>query len=543
MFMMGLLIPQGATAFGVGWMPGSHSEHQKITYLALDCRSTFDPQTKPTHCFAPDTGSNLYQPDGALWPAITTPDGMLAPRWGGPYWAHCDDADFMQQSGYPQSYHSASSRLGMCRDWVQGLLYMGVKDKKLCNATGEPGAILRIYLDITQYPPTRFLKRWTCDGVTDLSAWLQSQIVQAKVSQPQYYSNKGGCEFDKENYNGDRVYGGVNVKCEIILSLGQALHAIQDFYSHSNVADNERIYDPIDASNPPGLVNSVGYKVLDYWDLTKPRLLATQPPIDLATGCYPDSACIEQGRIPHDKLNKDKGHINLNYYELEPSLGGCPGGWIGQVCTANFRSGDFLNSNSMDYRNNFETAVNMAVRGTRKAWADTQTLIINQYGETKGAQIICGITSDTPNNCLNPNSTFAHSLATPTIAKTTKKIIPAWVRAQWTAIENDTLIPYVFKTSASIKGLAGWIDCGESKAHGRNFKIPGMVVKGVSCKDAKNLIKTYDNGTHKPNFSCIPVSQDINNPETDKIGTICRTNSGRVEIHLLPDCPDSECGF
>ena len=106
-------------------------------------------------------------------------------------------------------------------------------------------------------------------------------------------------------------------KCASLEGLGRVLHAAQDFYAHSNWADEADPARPIGEENPPGLNLPGPSPVLD------PRsAMAPSVPADLTTGCYvlkdevPGVGACEL-RVTHAALNKDRGLI-------DPSRGGRP---------------------------------------------------------------------------------------------------------------------------------------------------------------------------------------------------------------------------
>ena len=96
---------------------------------------------------------------------------------------------------------------------------------------------------------------------------------------------------------------------------GRALHGAQDFYSHSNWADEADPARPIGADNPPGLDLPAPSPVLDLRGSGAPAV-----PADLTTGCFvlrdsvPGVGACER-RVTHAGLNKDNGLV-------DPSTGG-----------------------------------------------------------------------------------------------------------------------------------------------------------------------------------------------------------------------------
>ena len=70
-------------------------------------------------------------------------------------------------------------------------------------------------------------------------------------------------------------------KCASLEAFGRALHGAQDFYSHSNWADEADPARPIGADNPPGLNLPAPSPVLDLRGSGTPTV-----PADLTTGCF-----------------------------------------------------------------------------------------------------------------------------------------------------------------------------------------------------------------------------------------------------------------
>ena len=160
-------------------------------------------------------------------------------------------------------------------------------------------------------------------------------------------------------------------KCNVLEHFGLALHASQDFYSHSNWVDAAG---GNTVANPPGLGMSGRAPWLD--------IRGDHPfPEGLMTGCYKSSSvadvagtggCI--GRVTHVALNKDKGVI-------DPQIGAgkTPRGQTG---------------------GNFKRAVEAATDDTGDKWKLLQERIIARYGTKDGNLIICAIARDDPvKNC------------------------------------------------------------------------------------------------------------------------------------------------
>ena len=235
--------------------------------------------------------------------------------------AHCDDADFLSNS-YPRAREQATVQL----------------------------------MDCVAHLRTRF--REGVDSAKDLLNG-KNQIVADQVSL------NTDCK-----YFGD---GGDRAKCESIEGLGRALHGAQDFYSHSNWADEADPSRPIGSDNPPGLNLPGPSPILDLRGkgvLNVPR--------ELTTGCYvlrdrvPGVETCEQ-RITHAALNKDNGIIDSRTGTTTGPT--TPRGLVKQ---------------------NFAKAVAGAVSETRRQWLDFRSELATRYGEEKASLMICALTRDDP---------------------------------------------------------------------------------------------------------------------------------------------------
>ena len=167
--------------------------------------------------------------------------------------AHCDGADHLATPGYPQSAADARGRLEACRTFIV---------RNLDAAVESAGRLV------------------TADGAV--------AAVDAAMSPACVFNGRPG-----------------RAKCEVLDHFGQALHASQDFYSHSNWVD---VAAPgaSDRRNPPGL----NHRGPAPW--LRPDG-ATPFPVGLITGCYEGypEALYCRGRVRHAVLNKDTGVIGI----------------------------------------------------------------------------------------------------------------------------------------------------------------------------------------------------------------------------------------
>jgi hypothetical protein len=166
---------------------------------------------------------------------------------------------------------------------------------------------------------------------------------------------------------------GDRAKCLAIEGLGRALHGAQDFYSHSNWADEADPGRPIGADNPPGLHLPGPSPILDLRGEGLPTV-----PRELSTGCYvlrdrvPGVEACEQ-RTTHAALNKDNGVI-------DPRTGSTTGPTTSRGLV----------------KENFAKAVEGAIRETRRQWRDFRSELATRYGKQKASLMICALTRDDP---------------------------------------------------------------------------------------------------------------------------------------------------
>ena len=188
-----LAVAVAATAYGFGTVNrfGQHAEHERITRASLACGAAGAPGT----CFQANRSST--------WPAARAPSAASARRTRDEIFtpeAHCDDADFLATRGYPQSRAAATAQLNACRTHLQGRFRQAVRAAAACSTLGP-----------ADRRPGRPASTCTFTG----------------------------------GFSG-------RAKCNVIEGLGRALHGVQDFYSHSNYADERDPSRPLAITNPPG---------------------------------------------------------------------------------------------------------------------------------------------------------------------------------------------------------------------------------------------------------------------------------------------------
>jgi hypothetical protein len=287
------------------------SEHGKITRLGLKDAG-----------FGPDTMDALAGKSGAFGAvgAPDRPDRVLTSENK----AHCSGGDFVGAPGYPQSASDAEVKLTACRDYI------------FANLDAAVVAAGRIVPENT--------------------------LTISKDDIPEYIA----CVFNGEPGR---------AKCEVLEAIGLALHASEDFYSHSNWVDKPAP-GAVTADNPAGLGMEGPSPFID------PAAKGSFPK-GLISGCYegsPESQyCTYNGdwaRVRHAVLNKDNGPI-------DPGQGASGPGTTSRGAI----------------NGNFERAVSAAAADTKAKWAWIVAELTRRYGEERGALIACAIRTDDPDDC------------------------------------------------------------------------------------------------------------------------------------------------
>ena len=331
---------QLVTRFGTVNGIGQSTEHELITRAALAC----DPPLSSSNgdCFEPLSIAQVAGQQRTAG-AVGAPDADESTSAV----AHCDDADYLDFAKY-----------------------------KL------PGTYPRTRSEATQ-------------NLIDCIAHLSGRIDEGLTGAERLLDDKDNIiksESDIER-NNCVFFLGVSgrAKCDAIEGLGRALHGVQDFYSHSNWADNADASEQISIQNPPGLHLGAASPLFDLKSAMSP-VGFTVPP-DLSTGCFilgfpPDLSgardCIKQGRITHETLNKDKGDITAKPgVSIPPTnpITRAPKTPRGQITSGT---------------NNFELAVQGAIAETRRQWADFRAGLVERYGPKRAGLMVCAMTKDYP---------------------------------------------------------------------------------------------------------------------------------------------------
>jgi hypothetical protein len=302
-----------AAAFGTIDSAGQHREHERITRASLDCSGSAGSEDD---CFEPASMDFLAGHDREFG-AVGAPDSdeVSDPA------AHCDGADFLA-SGYPRTRAQATAALMDCVDHLR--MRFGEAVDRAAELLDDEGRVIEDEVD------------------------LGSECRMAAAAESR-------------------------AKCATLEALGRVLHGVQDFYSHSNWADEADPTRAIGDDNPPGLDLPGPSPVLDLRSETPPVV-----PPGLSTGCYvlrdtvPGVGECEE-RVTHAALNKDTGLIDPDTgAATEPTK---PRGMVGE---------------------NFAKAVAGAIAETRRQWQDLRDELIARYGEAHAAVMICALTHDDP---------------------------------------------------------------------------------------------------------------------------------------------------
>lgn len=321
-----------AHAFGT---IGHLAEHEHITRAALACGTAGG----DADCFQPRSLDQVAGMKGTFG-AVGSPDNPLTGEILTSA-AHCDNADYVNGPDYrPQDRQRATAALLACINYARARVRAGVQ--RAADLLDSQGRIKpkEVSLKRSAFPP-----------------------------------HPANCFFNRKRGR---------VKCDVIEEFGRALHAMQDFYSHSNWAD-EAEHGPVSVRNPPGGKQAA---ISPLFALFGPEPSATAVPGWLTTGCFDSKAaisgeragCTDGGRtrLKHAWINKDHGVI-------DPSTGAtsCTEGGK-NVCTPRGQVDD-----------NFAHAVRMAIDDTRRQWRDFTTAVRQTY-PGRGDLIVCALTHDDP---------------------------------------------------------------------------------------------------------------------------------------------------
>jgi hypothetical protein len=313
-----------AGAFGTIDSGGQHREHERITRAALACG---EDAGRDVECFQPASVDYLAGHDREFG-AVGAPDNdeISDPA------AHCDNADFLE-AAYPRTRDVATAALLECVDHLR--VRFGEAVDAAEALLGDDGQV------------------------------IAEEVAAAPECSPREASEQ-------------------RAKCTVLEAFGRVLHGAQDFYAHSNWADEADATRPIGPDNPPGLDLPGPSPVLDLRSGTAPAV-----PAELITGCFvlrdevPGvGECAD--RVTHAALNKDNGLVDAETGDATGPT--TPRGMVGD---------------------NFAKAVAGAVAESRRQWQDLRSELTNRYGEDSAARMACALTHDDPVDDCRDRGSFA----------------------------------------------------------------------------------------------------------------------------------------
>lgn len=478
-----------ADAFGTINDPnviGQHCEHERITRAAFAC----PPGVKISdgRCFEE---LSLHQlagrsgPSGAVGQgsngAVGAPD-MLDPTPEGPE-AHCDNADFLNSPDYPRTRKEATEQLQICVNHLRGRFFEGVA---------------------------------AADGIVDDEA----RIMEAKV-------NIGvlDCRF---SFPALQMHFFSRPKCSAIEGLGRALHGVQDFYAHSNWADDA--LPPFTPENPPGLKRA-DYPI--FLDLRSENDISPQVPFNLSTGCFGgaltdgpvgkaghplEPGSIDcTGRITHGTLNKDNGIIDIvTGHTTDPGP----------------------NTPRSDFPGNFECAVLGAIKDSKRVWRHFREEIRRTYGSARGNVMICALVRDDP-----AHDCYGRRVAILRDAPKGRNRV-----AQMQIPVSDWLMEELGGHAHDEGPFEGATDHNTTKSRGSSDELTDPVSEGLDLGGAVHelLWNTTELPKNKTAIVALTSTRDLG--LGDQIAQVWRAGDEGIRVHLglLPPAdspvqkPDSE---
>ena len=321
--VMALTVAVQAPADAFGTVDGKvkqHAEHERITRVLGEHAQDGGGirfQNKVLDLLAGEKGTL-----GAVGAPDRADDSDWRPIYGlGPGYKHCDDADYLPTANYPQSKHKAHDELDRCIEHF---------DRQLDRAVKRAG-----------------------------------ELVSSNGKLNERENDISNCSFGwKPNLKQP-------AKCEVLNGLGRALHLSEDFWSHSNWAD-EAANRPTGTKNPPGLNRT---DIPDFLRYPVPKNYKI--PDGLITGC--DDSVTEfgcKGRVNHSVLAKDTGLI-------DPDTG------VTEIAKNNKYPRGAV-------KQNFQKAVTGARLQARTTWSDLQNEIVKHYGNERGQKIVHAIVTNAP---------------------------------------------------------------------------------------------------------------------------------------------------
>lgn len=313
-----------AFAFGSTDLLGQHSEHQHIT----ESLTAADPLWQPNSL-------KLVAGSAGNFGAVAAPDrptdSSATPLVGlGPGYKHCDNGDWLDTPGYPQSKSAAVGELEKCGRYYQYLLDRAVR---------YAGQIVSPDLKV--------------------NSSVFSMTKGSSISPDSVCAYRFSLAPDS------------NPKCDVINAFGRSLHLAEDVWSHTNWADEPDPARQIGVTNPPGLGNT---EIPDF--LRYPAAVVI--PEGLISGCDDSLPLVPscKGQVTHGTLAKDNGTFD-------------PDGANAQA-TSKYQRGTIV----VDGVTNFQRAITGARKQVASTWNDLQAAIVSKYGDQRGNAIVAVLRSD-----------------------------------------------------------------------------------------------------------------------------------------------------
>lgn len=316
-------------AFGSidGHASGQQAEHERITRSLA--KAGIEPGTLDVLAGKTDFLGAVGAPD-KIGGDIPNPHPPSDPLGLGPAEKHCDNGDFLNVSGYPQTRRMADGELKRCFQYFEQLL-----DQAVVSAG------LLVNANLTVNPAQ----------------------AQASLDQCTFPFAPTAPEF--------------SAKCAVLNRLGRALHLAEDFWSHTNWADFAAPGQGISGTNPPGLGKTQIPSVMRY-----PGAGSAPVPAGLISGCddsiplVGDVLCI--GRVKHSAVAKDNGTID-------------PTNCNTATTTSKYPRSAIVGPGG---KSNFVRAVCGAMKQARQTWDDLSFAIMKKYGNARGKLIMDVIKKD-----------------------------------------------------------------------------------------------------------------------------------------------------
>lgn len=469
--------PSAALSFGTiqGYIFGNgpfNSEHEMITRAALSCAVP----DKVPNCFEPRSLDNLAGKMGTFG-AVGAPDNYSTLGGGPDYW-HCDGADAFQnvRANYPVSPQDARAKLSDCRRYAYLEMNMGTRG-------------------------TSYSSRGTTNGAVGGARFLLNTEGQVDVSD----LSSRSCTF---NLSSGRA------KCNELESFGRALHAIQDFYSHSNWADQPEA-GALSLANPPGLGQAE--MAAAFWNMNE---AGADVPEGGATGCYPTSKC--QNRVTHDE-GLNKGRVIIDWRSGLAVPISCT-----DVCTARGSAND-----------NEARAVRDAIQDTRRQWADLQARIIQKEGDARGQRIICAISRDDINTVCNQSGVAAKVATTergPGLPAAPRPASGASLSCRSLTVGPGALATRIRATGTTCAAARSLVRAvADAAGRAQELPVPGAAYSSVFVTGPLRGVR-------------VTVDPEPTSSASKKVPVITLTRSGQ-RVTLNPACMsasrggDANCGF